>query len=72
MENVINITDKLVIKNLETKVFRLQNQIEVHLKHVDKLKADNFGLIAQNDRLLQEINELKKHLKALGINIAYG
>lgn len=72
MDNLINITDKLVIKNLETKIFRLEKQVDLHVKNIDKLKADNFGLIAQNDRLLQEIDELKKLLKSLDVRIVYG
>ena len=72
MENLINITDKLVIKSLETKIFRLQNQVEFHLKNVEKFKTENFSLIAQNDRLLNEIDELKKLLKSLDVGITYG
>ncbi len=72
MEQVINITDKLVIKSLETKVFRLNREIDFHLKNIENYKTENFSLIAQNDRLKQENDELKKCLKALEVGVTYG
>lgn len=71
MENIINITDKLVIKKLEYKISRLQNQIEKHLIDITECKMDSFNLVIQIDILKQENNELKKLLKALNVDIIY-
>lgn len=72
MENLINITDKLQIRNLENKVFRLQNEIEVHLKTINRLQTENFQLIAESCRHREENQELKKLLKELGAKVVYG
>ena len=72
MSQVINITEKLVIKSLETKIFRLKNEVEFHLKNIEKYKEENFRMIAQNDRLKQENEELKKVLKSLDVGVSYG
>ncbi len=72
MDNLINITDKLAIKSLETKIFRLQNEIDLHLKNIADYRTDNFKLIAQNGRLKEEVDELKKLLKAVNVDVTYG
>lgn len=72
MENLINITDKLVIKSLETKIFRLNSENEFHLVRIEEYKKDNFRLMAQNDRLKAENEELKKHLKSFNVGVTYG
>lgn len=72
MNNLINITDKLVIKSLETRIFRLNAQIDLQAKNLEKYQVENFSLVTKNDRLLQEIDALKTHLKSLDIGITYG
>lgn len=72
MDNLVNITDKLQIKSLETKIFRLQNEIEIHLKNLETYRTDNFNMILENSRLKEENDELKKHLKALDVKVVYG
>ncbi len=72
MDNLINITDKLVIRSLQTKIFRLENEVDLHLRNITKLKTDSFSLELTNARLIQENEELKKHLKALDVGVAYG
>lgn len=72
MENVVNITDKLVIRTLETKIFRLQNEIDLHLKNISDYRTDNFKLISQNGRLKEEVDELKKLLKQVNVEVTYG
>ena len=72
MENVVNITDKLIIRNLESRISRMDHEINGLLKEIYALKTERFSEIAKNDRLKQEIDELKKLLKAVDVGITYG
>lgn len=72
MKQVINITDKLTIRNLEGKILRFNMEIDVHLKTIEHLRTENFRVFAQNSRLKEEIEELKKLLKAVDIGVTYG
>ncbi len=72
MDNTIDINGILKAKALETRIFRLEGEIRIHLNNIQRLQGDNFGLIAQNDRLKQENDELKKILKTFDVGVIYG
>jgi len=72
MNNLINISDLLKIRNLENKVSRLQNEIELHLKNISNIRTENFGLFAQASRLKEENDELRELLKTCKVYIVNG
>lgn len=72
MEQVVNITDKIEIRNLKYKIDRLKGELEVYNKTISSLRDENNALFSKNMLLQEENQELKKYLKDLNIDVTYG
>ncbi len=71
MNTVINITDKLLIKQQEIKIAKLRFEVDTHISNAYNLRIENMSLQSQNDRLKDEIVELKKILSEVKVSIVY-
>lgn len=72
MENIVNITDKLEIRNLKYKISRLEGELDARINVASKLRDENTELFRQKTLLKEENEELKRLLKELQTGITYG
>lgn len=72
MGDVINVTDRLIVRNLNSKIGRLKTEIDIHIKSIEKLRDENSSLYNKTLLLKEENDELKRLLKEFGIDITYG
>lgn len=69
---VINITDRIQLKNLKYKIDRLQAELSVYEKTITNLRNENQSLFNKNMLLQEENDELKRLLKEFKVDITYG
>lgn len=66
---IIDISDKIEIKNLKYKIQRLQIENDTNLKMLTKLKNENDTLFKKNLILEEENQELRNILKEFQVDI---
>lgn len=72
MSEIVNITDKLQLRNLKFKIDRLEAELQVYHNTISTLRNENNSLYNRNLLLKDENEELKQVLKQYQVDITYG